>query len=328
MAESKVQFSVLTPTWNRASLLLRVFDGLLAQTYRNFEWIVADDGSADETEQVVRSLAEQADFMVTYVRADQHVGKIRMDNEAIGRARGALILWCDSDDWFLPKTLQCLSDAWLALSRQQRHEYAGLTALAASEQGCIVNPFVDDTPMDVGWNALSEQYDMNCDMLFCTRADLLKTHPFPEVDLVIPESVVWSAIGHQPTVCIPEVLLMKEYRTPNAISFSGEMAYNRGRAYALAISVRNLRAYPREWKVRFWRIMSFIRYGLHGEIPVSRMRSLWGDNSSSLAYWICFFPAYFLSVKDLLQGKVRKTHREFLAVQKKAKITVEIFNQV
>lgn len=61
-------FSILTPSWNRAAYLERVWRGLNSQTFRNFEWIVADDGSTDETEEVVRLLAAQSNFPVTYIQ--------------------------------------------------------------------------------------------------------------------------------------------------------------------------------------------------------------------------------------------------------------------
>jgi len=61
--------SVLTPTWNRGSYLHKVWEGLEAQGLRDFEWIVANDGSQDDTVEVVRALAQKSDFPVTLVSA-------------------------------------------------------------------------------------------------------------------------------------------------------------------------------------------------------------------------------------------------------------------
>ena len=80
--------SVLTPTWNRSAYLERVWNGLCSQTYKNFEWIVSNDGSTDDTESVVRSLAAKSDFPVMLISASVHVGKARMDNEAVRLASG------------------------------------------------------------------------------------------------------------------------------------------------------------------------------------------------------------------------------------------------
>ena len=51
--------TILTPTYNRASLLPRLFDSLLRQTNKDFEWIVVDDGSTDDTREVVANLKEK-----------------------------------------------------------------------------------------------------------------------------------------------------------------------------------------------------------------------------------------------------------------------------
>lgn len=319
-------FSVLTPTWNRASYLPRVYKALLAQTYSYFEWIVADDGSEDDTEIVVRDIACTAPFPITYIRADRHVGKALMDNESVRQAKGDFILWCDSDDWLLPNALQRLMETWNSIHLERRTDFVGMTALAAHEKGCIVNPFPDVNYKDVSWNDLSEIYKVTRDMLFCTRADILKAHAFPEVDFVIPESVVWSAIGDRKSRLISEVLKIIEYNADHCISFSGRMEYNRGRAYALAASVRNVQSYPQSWQIRTRRLITFIRYCVHGELNFSDALRLWGDNSNYVAFSLAIPLALLLATKDALQGKVVKSHREFLVAKGKVKIIVERIN--
>jgi glycosyltransferase involved in cell wall biosynthesis len=318
--------SILTPTWNRAAYLQRVCEGLLNQSFRDFEWIVADDGSTDRTDSVVRQLAARTDFPVTYIRADRHVGKVRMDNEAVREARGNFILWCDSDDWLLPNALQRLWETWNSIPAEMRDHFVGITALAATENGCIANPFPDVKYRDVSWNDLAEVYHVTGDMLFCARADALKAHPFPEVDFVIPESVVWTAIGDRWTRFIPEVLKMVEYGSAHAVSFSGTMSYNRGRAYALATTTRNLRGYWRPWTVRAWRLITYIRYSLHGEISPRDALRLWGHNSRRMAFWLAFPLSLALAALDRLRGKVRRTHRELLAAKDNTALTVEVLN--
>jgi hypothetical protein len=246
-----------------------------------------------------------------------------MDNAAVRQASGYFTLWCDSDDWLLPEALKMLRDTWESIPEDQRDSYVGLSALAASEEGCIVNPFPETHDRDVSWNDLSELHKVTRDMLYCARSDSLKAHPFPEVDLLIPESVVWTAIGHQPARLISQVLQIKEYQAAHSVSFTGVMAYNRGRAHALAATVRKLRRYEHPWKLRSWRLITFIRYSLHGELTLGEARQLWGDNSSTLQYFLAFPLAFSLAVKDRWQGKVRLTHREFMAAQRDARLIVE-----
>jgi hypothetical protein len=88
--------SVIVPTYNRAHLLPAALDSVVAQTYRNWEIVVVDDGSTDDTESVVRRYGDG----VRYVRQENRgVGAAR--NVGIAHARGDLLAFLDSDDyWF------------------------------------------------------------------------------------------------------------------------------------------------------------------------------------------------------------------------------------
>ena len=63
--------SVLTPTYNRASVLHRVYDSLNRQKIRNFEWVVVDDGSTDDTPALLARWQAEADFPITWLRYNQ-----------------------------------------------------------------------------------------------------------------------------------------------------------------------------------------------------------------------------------------------------------------
>jgi len=305
--------SILTPTWNRANYLERVWTGLLAQTSSDFEWIVADDGSDDGTAELIATLARRSTFPILYLRAAAHVGKARMDNEAIARARGELAMWCDSDDVLLPNAVERLLEVWRSIESSERSNFVGVTALAATADRVIFNPFPGEKLIDVSWNELATRFPAISDMVYVARRDCLQSHPFPEVDLVIPESVVWNVIGHQVARLVPEVLKIVEYRAEHAISFSGFMSYNRGRAHALAITVRELEAYRIGWLRRLNALVTFLRYGRHGEIGLAEARTLWGSKPNALLFLLAVPVASLLATVDLLRGKVVRSHREFLS---------------
>lgn len=64
----KIRFTVLTPTFNRADLLTRLFKSLQRQTFRNFEWVVINDGSTDNTEDVIKNFqVSDPDFEIKYL---------------------------------------------------------------------------------------------------------------------------------------------------------------------------------------------------------------------------------------------------------------------
>ena len=99
---STPMFSVVIPTYNRTELLRRSCDSVLAQSCRDFELIVVDDGSTDDTAAVVNSLA---DGRVHYIGCE-HRGVSATRNEGARAARGRYLVFLDSDDVALASWLE------------------------------------------------------------------------------------------------------------------------------------------------------------------------------------------------------------------------------
>lgn len=323
MNEENPLVSILTPTWNRDAYLDRVWNGLNSQTYKNIEWIVCDDGSSDDTANKLTDLRAKSTFPVTIISANVHIGKARMDNEAVAHSHGDFILWNDSDDYLLPGAIQQLIATWNTIPEIARKDYVGVTALCANERGVISTSLPYDGQFDTTWNDLREKYKVSGDMLYFTKSSVLKKHPFPEVDFVVPEGVVWTSIGNKKIRIQPEILKIVQYEALNCISFSKKMEYCRGRAYSLAVLEKNLKDYPKKNKVKLWTLITYIRCSIHGDLSFKILKKLWGRNSLFMLISIIAPIAYLFAAKDLVQRKVHKTHREFDVAKKKVVIKVE-----
>jgi glycosyltransferase involved in cell wall biosynthesis len=106
--ESDLFISVVVPTFNRATIIPATLRSLSAQRYRNFEVVIVDDGSEDQTEAVVRSLADPRQ---RYIRIP-HAGACAARNAGIERAAGAVICFVDSDDTLAPGFLAAVAKAF------------------------------------------------------------------------------------------------------------------------------------------------------------------------------------------------------------------------
>ena len=95
MKRGEVSVSVILPTFNRAALLARSINSVLAQTFGDFELIVVDDGSQDATETVVRDFADER---IYYLRLPCNVGLPAARNAGLAQTRGAFVAFQDSDD--------------------------------------------------------------------------------------------------------------------------------------------------------------------------------------------------------------------------------------
>ena len=100
---SNTLISVITPTYNRAGFLKRAISRVLNQTYGNFEMIIVDDCSTDNTEQVVSSIDDER---IKYIKLESNKGPAGARNVAIRSAKGQYITLLDSDDEYLPQKLE------------------------------------------------------------------------------------------------------------------------------------------------------------------------------------------------------------------------------
>src|SRR4051794_36269759 len=99
MGEANPLVSVVIPAFNRAFILPEALDSVLAQTFKDFELIVVDDGSTDDTEEVLRPYVERRGVRFL-PQANQ--GPAAARNRGIEAARGKYVAFLDSDDLWLP----------------------------------------------------------------------------------------------------------------------------------------------------------------------------------------------------------------------------------
>jgi glycosyltransferase involved in cell wall biosynthesis len=201
-------YTVFTPAYNRAHTLHRVYESLQAQTFRNFEWIIVDDGSADGTDELVAGWAKVASFPIKYLY-QTNSGKHIAINRGVAAARGELFLIIDSDDGFLPQSLQIMLDAWLSIPEVQRRQFTGVVTRCQTESGQPYSPPFKSNPLDTTALDVRFRDRINGELWGFHRTQVMREFPFPEDTSVkmIPENIVWDAIARRYKIrCINDML--------------------------------------------------------------------------------------------------------------------------
>lgn len=188
-------FSVVTPTYNRAHTLDRVYASLREQSYQDFEWVVVDDGSTDDTRERVTAWQREASFPIHYVwQPNQH--KKTAFNNGVRQARGEWLVALDSDDSLDTNALYNMARAWEDIPPATRSRYVAITGLCAKPDGCIVGDMYPKDVLDVTSLDMTFRYHVRGEKFGCLRTDVLREFPFPEgVQGFVPESLVWNAIA-------------------------------------------------------------------------------------------------------------------------------------
>ena len=96
--------SVIMPSYNTANFISETIESVLAQTYTNWELIIVDDCSTDDTDAVVRPYL--ADGRIRYIKNEKNSGAAVSRNRALREAKGKWIAFLDSDDLWMPKKLE------------------------------------------------------------------------------------------------------------------------------------------------------------------------------------------------------------------------------
>ncbi|MCF0199232.1 MAG: glycosyltransferase family 2 protein [Bacteroidaceae bacterium] len=202
--------TIFTPTYNRASLLSQVYASLCAQTNKDFEWLVVDDGSADHTEEVVRGFIEEHIISVRYLKKTNG-GKHTAINLGVKEAKGQLFWILDSDDRLpaiavetLLKYIACLEDPTIG----------GICGYMAHHDGTVIGNPVVSQPVALSSVEMRYQVGITGDMMEVFRTSVLAEFPFPEIknERFCPEVLVWNRIAqHYKLYLIPDVIYSRDY---------------------------------------------------------------------------------------------------------------------
>lgn len=189
--------SIITPTYNRAHTLPSLYKSLCCQIDRDFEWVVVDDGSTDDTEIVVKKWEEDNNlFPIHYVK-QENGGKHRALNKGISLSKGEYIFIVDSDDYLTPDAVSFINSH---INEVSNEEYAGLSGLRGwiDKDGTIGNLPEDDKYLDIR-NSERKKYGLKEDKAEVYKASVLKSHPFPEFqgEKFIWEGSVWDKLDKE-----------------------------------------------------------------------------------------------------------------------------------
>ena len=182
-------FSVIIPTYNRCNAVVKAVESVLAQTYTNFEVIVVDDGSTDDTATVLKALAAKDKRVVYIFQENQERSAAR--NNGIDHAKGEYVCFLDSDDTYEPAHLGNF------LATLQAHDFKAALyycggKLAEAEQTTLIEPIVPEPHQDPLVFALTSSPIGT--VFVCLSTDILKKHRFNEALSVGEDRELWSRV--------------------------------------------------------------------------------------------------------------------------------------
>ena len=188
--------TILTPTYNRGYILSQAYESLRRQTDMRFEWIVVDDGSADNTEGLVCGWEKESPFPIVYHK-QPNGGKHRALNRGVALAKAEYILILDSDDYLTDDAVEKIH-SWIE-SIRGLDKFAGVSGLRGWKNRDTVIGGSTETAYVDATNLQRRKLKMTGDKAEVYKTELMKRYPFPEFEgeNFLRESAVWDRIAQE-----------------------------------------------------------------------------------------------------------------------------------
>lgn len=164
--------TVFTPTYNRSKTLERVYNSLINQTSKDFEWIIIDDGSTDNTKDVIKRF-DCSELNIRYYYQENQ-GKHMANNLALEKAKGDLFTCLDSDDWFYEDSVEYINNYF-----QVNSDTSVLMGLDTYSNGEVIGQKFHNLEK-INWIKMRYIDKNKSDKCYIFKTDIIRNIKFPQ----------------------------------------------------------------------------------------------------------------------------------------------------
>lgn len=231
--------TVFTPTYNRESLLIRLYEKLCLQTCKEFIWLIVDDGSTDNTKELINSFIFEDKIKIKYFYQENY-GKQRAVNTALKLCETECFSFCDSDDWYLEDTIEKFKKEYNEIISNDK--ICGIVA-RRGDQNRLFKQFkkINFDKKVINLTVLYTKYKFHAETCAMFKTRMLKEAKYPEInDKFIPESYMFDKLSQKyDVVFINEAYSITEYLSDGYTLQSNRLYHNNpeGVYYALREAV-------------------------------------------------------------------------------------------
>lgn len=207
-----MEITIITPTYNRAKKLCKLYNSLKNQTNKEFIWLIIDDGSTDNTEYIINQFISENRINIEYYKK-QNGGKHTALNMGIKKIQTDLTFIVDSDDWLEKNAVETIN--MYHKKYKYNNQICGYSFLRKYSNGTVNGKFLDKNEVvDDYINIRINGKDTNSDKAEVWKTKCLNEYPFPEFkgEKFLGEDIVWIQMALKyKMVFINEAIYVSEY---------------------------------------------------------------------------------------------------------------------
>ncbi len=232
------KITVFTPTYNRAYIIGNLYESLCRQSFKHFEWLIVDDGSSDNTEELVNQwIKDDPGFIIRYYK-QKNGGKCRAINYGLDLSKGELFFTVDSDDYLTDDALEKVTEWEARLPKDQN--YCGVSGSigtdSRSPSGTLFeNGYFDGTLLDRYGVVTGERA-----IVLYTDVHRRYKYPVFSDEKFMTEAVVWNRMAHDGFKIrfYNDVIWIYEYRDDGLTKAGNRLFYDNPKGYCLWLKER------------------------------------------------------------------------------------------
>jgi len=288
------KFTVFTPTFNRAHKIINVYECLLAQTFKDFEWLIVDDGSTDNTNILIRKIKEENKIAIRYF-FQNNGGKHRAFNKAISEAKGEWLICLDSDDKYMPDALAKLNNYSKDINS---YDIAGISCLSIDQNGKIIGDKFPANKFVTNHFDLYYRKKIRGDKGLIYKTEILKNFQFPEIkgENFLTEAVVLNRISREYNImCINEPLEIKEYLNDGLSNRIRYLRIRNPKGFALFHNEKN--NFNLKLKDRIINTSLYVKYSLFAK---GKYRSIYSNSIYKKGFVFYFILGNLLYLRSVI----------------------------
>lgn len=205
--DNSTVITVFTPTFNRAHTLSRVYQSLLNQTDKNLNWLIIDDGSNDNTKELVKKWIAEKKITINYCHK-KNGGKHTAMSLGYKIACTKYLMAIDSDDELTPEAVKIFKYEWRQIERYGcENQFAGISGLFSTVDGKLVGNYhftANTEYIDSNWHEMVLKFKNNNEHITCWNLEKLREcvdipEKFWLSDKVslFGESTLWARVGRK-----------------------------------------------------------------------------------------------------------------------------------
>lgn len=231
--------SVITPTYNRSYILQKCYQSLCKQTCKDFEWIIVDDGSTDDTYVKVQGFIAEGRIDIVYIK-QENGGKHRAHNAGVQAAQGDLVVCVDSDDQLTENAIERAREIW---TKRQKKNSIGILALRGEIVGRkAICSHIPEGLEECTMYELSNEYGFTGDTVLFFKNEVVKKNLFVEFkgEKFLTEISLYYVLDQYGTMLLEdEVLYLCEYLEDGLTAKYFQLLKNNpnGTAYAYYVAL-------------------------------------------------------------------------------------------